>query len=320
MSEPFQEGVDEAGYPYNQDFLSRNPSKVAGFFSHFQNELELFEWVRNRPKGKPDLVEVKGDTRVVVVIPTFDSAGQFARNCRESIFAGQQIIFVDSHGKPDPFFNLAHFLNVGLRRALTYDPKWIVYSNDDMVGQEPIYNLVSRLMGIENDCYDVLFTSPRGSYHSVESNLGQPNSLRSAYFSLNSARRSVLRFERLFRVTCHASRARGMHRFFFHRGYQFVNFCAFGIFSPKVVESAPRGLMDEAFLAGGEDVDLSLRLTRDPTRVGTVPFRISALVGGTSGRGDDRRLRDLLGHAYLSHLMRQDPERYFLDPNVCGAG
>lgn len=108
---------------------SNNPS----FYNGFENREQLIQWMRERPKGVANIYEVEGDSDIIVVIPTADFNGKYARECRNNIFNGLHIIFVESGEVPDPYFNYAHNCNVGVKKAMEYNPKWVVVSNDDMV-------------------------------------------------------------------------------------------------------------------------------------------------------------------------------------------
>ncbi|MEM3860085.1 MAG: hypothetical protein QW478_11905 [Candidatus Micrarchaeaceae archaeon] len=82
--------------------------------------------MKERPKGRAEIIEVEGDKEIIVVIPTADFNGKYAKECRENIFKGLHIIFVESGFPKDPYFNYAHNCNVGIKKAMEYNPKWIV--------------------------------------------------------------------------------------------------------------------------------------------------------------------------------------------------
>jgi hypothetical protein len=109
-------------------------------------------------------VEFNGDEDdVIVVIPTTNVNGKFAVNCREDIFKGMHIIFVES-GEGNFYFNYAHNCNEGLRRAIEYEPRWIVLSNDDMFKIDPPEFLINELKRID-DSFKIIFTGV-SEYHS----------------------------------------------------------------------------------------------------------------------------------------------------------
>ena len=44
--------------------------------------------MRERPKGVANIHEFEGDKDIIVVIPTADFNGKYAKECRENIFKG----------------------------------------------------------------------------------------------------------------------------------------------------------------------------------------------------------------------------------------
>lgn len=115
----------------NSLYNSKNVEDLIKFYNNFSTREELIAWSKNRPKGRANIYTVNGKKDIVIVIPTIDRQSKCAKNCANSIFKGQQIVFVES-GKDDPYFNYARNCNIGLKYALKYNPKWIVLSNDDM--------------------------------------------------------------------------------------------------------------------------------------------------------------------------------------------
>ena len=108
---------------------SNDPKKILEFYNGFDNRDQLIRWMKERPKGSTYIHEVEGDKDIVVVIPTANFNGIYAVNCRENIFKGLHIIFVENGGKDDFYFNYAHSCNVGIKKAMDYNPKWVVVSN-----------------------------------------------------------------------------------------------------------------------------------------------------------------------------------------------
>ena len=116
----------------NNYFMSNDPKKIIEFYNGFDNPEDLIQWMKERPKGVATIHEVEGDKDIIVVIPTSDFNGKFATECKEKIFKGLHMIFVQSAKAPDLYFNYAHNCNVGIRKAMEYGPKWVIVSNDDM--------------------------------------------------------------------------------------------------------------------------------------------------------------------------------------------
>ena len=141
----------------NNYFISDDPHKIIEFYNSFENREQLIQWMKERPKGAVNIHEVEGDKHVVVVIPTADFKGKYAKECKDHIFNGLHIIFVESGEYPDPYFNFAHNVNVGIKKALEYHPEWIVYSNDDMRKKSSFSTLITELKNFNNSDKEVIF-------------------------------------------------------------------------------------------------------------------------------------------------------------------
>jgi len=55
--------------------------------------------MKERPKVHYDIIEVEGNKDIIVVIPTADFNEKFAKACRDDIFKGLHMIFMQSSGK-----------------------------------------------------------------------------------------------------------------------------------------------------------------------------------------------------------------------------
>ena len=107
----------------NNLFTSKDPEKIIEFYNGFDNKSELIQWMNERPKGVTTIYEVEGDKNIIVVITTADYNGKYAKECRDNIFKGLHIVFVESGGREDNYFNFAHNINTGIRKAMEYNPK-----------------------------------------------------------------------------------------------------------------------------------------------------------------------------------------------------
>ena len=90
----------------NNYFASDDPKKIMEFYDSFENKEQLIQWMKERQKGVSNIHKVDGDKDVIVVIPTADFNGKYASNCRDNIFKGLHIIFVEEGGRKDFYFNL----------------------------------------------------------------------------------------------------------------------------------------------------------------------------------------------------------------------
>ena len=111
-------------------------------------------------------------------------AFQYAKGCRESIFKGLHIIFVES-GWGDFYFNYAHNCNLGIKKALEYDPNWIVISNDDMYKIDDVKILSEQLKRLSSSEKCIVYLEPPGKSYSYWAYIGRPASVRGLFYLWN---------------------------------------------------------------------------------------------------------------------------------------
>ena len=163
----------------NNYFTSDDPRKIIEFYNSFENRDQLIQWMKERPKGVATIHEVEGDRDIIVVIPTADFNGNFAKECRNNIFKGLHMVFVESAEIPDPYFNGAHNVNIGIKKAMEYNPKWIVFSGDDMVKVDDNAVLKRGLNNLDNEKIGLVYAYPPSDYHSLKNAVVKPRLIRS---------------------------------------------------------------------------------------------------------------------------------------------
>ncbi|HLH86493.1 MAG TPA: hypothetical protein VKU79_06505 [Thermoplasmataceae archaeon] len=287
----------------NNYFMSDDPKKIIEFYNGFENRDQLIEWMKARPKGVATIHEVEGDKDIIVVIPTADFNGKYAKECRENIFKGLHIVFVESGEAPDPYFNYAHNCNVGIRKAMEYNPKWVVVSNDDMVYVDQPSQLKLELSKVSVD-NDVIFVN-QTQYHS--------NSLlilkiRKLYFARMKLSKNRVYSDLLIRFSIRHSTIIKNFRSLSSRLYYLIYYKkfllirrigSFGIFSSKFITKLDGKLFDEIYINHQEDDDLSLNIFANDAKIGFIDYSVGDLIGGTIARGEIRALRSLASQAYF---------------------
>jgi len=296
----------------NSLFLSNDPNKVMEFYNGFSHRDQLIQWMRERPKGVYTIHEVDGSKEVIVVIPTADFNGEYARNCRENIFKGLHIIFVES-GINNPYFNGAHNVNAGIKKAIEYNPKWIVFSGDDMLKIDGIEKLVYSLRKLNNQEIDCVFTNP-GKYHSTEQILGMPNIIflvslfLGRFFSKDLGYvYKIYTVMKKFSSDIYIPRNRNgiknfiVNHIYFYKRLAFVNILSFGVFSSNFIKKRGNRLFDNIYINEMEDTDLSISLLMERNRTVIVDYKIDEFVGASLGRGILRTLKVFTGYTYFSY-------------------
>ncbi|MEM3828976.1 MAG: hypothetical protein QXP36_07175 [Conexivisphaerales archaeon] len=295
-------------------YTSENPNDILKFYDTFSNRDELIQWMKERPKGRAEIIEVEGDKEVIVVIPTADFTGKYAEECRENIFKGLHIIFVESGYPRDPYFNYAHNCNVGIKKAMEYNPKWIVLSNDDVVlgNIKALRDTLSNLSGSfyvarnkKSEVYGKIFivNAPIYFFYSIYLLLrGEPSNcklgLRMIFKGLWSDNRLLHSAEGTFAY-------RLLKMFAKPLAYHYRNFADFGIFKADLLKRYP---FNESFINGEEDNELVIRMLKDGIGAEILDFGSESLGGGGntmgSGRSPTRRARDFANMIMLYHLVR----------------
>jgi len=293
----------------NNYFTSNDPDKIIEFYNGFQNRDELMEWMRERPKGNCLIREVEGDKEIIVVIPTIDAGGKFAKNCEENIFKGLHIIFVES-GYNNFYFNYAHNCNVGIRRALEYDPKWIIVSNDDMVKIDDVDKLRMSLLEFDNKVLKTIFTtqSSHHPYHSYKTGIGIKRKFLGnmgmiIYHFIHRRLREYLIKNRVmapFKVQWTPTpRSEVLSKIFFKKVHRYIMTSDFCILSSKWCLQFDGNVFNETYINGVEDWELSILLTEDEKSYSFIDYKIGDLIGSTLSTDPARTLRDVANVVYF---------------------
>ena len=297
----------------NNYFTSSNPDKIIEFYNGFNNREQLIQWMRERPKGVANVHEVEGDKDIIVVIPTADFNGKYAKGCRDNIFKGLHIVFVESGGRGDFYFNFAHNVNIGIKKAMEYNPKWVVVSNDDMVKIDDVDALKKELTKINYNEVSAVFTTP-SIYHSVPVKLAEPRLSFITYMRVrNRQNRKRVNLWKKFNVRLFLPRVGLIWSILYRKGIPCFSISAFGIFSSTFLKdfmNENNGLFDESFITATEDIDLSLKITLTRVDFKFINYRIGDLINGTVGSSFSKQLRDLAGDTLLNYLIDYGDDIY----------
>ena len=287
----------------NNYFTSDDPNKIIEFYNGFENRDQLIQWMRERPKGVANIHEVDGDKDIIVVIPTADFNGKYARECRENIFKGLHIVFVESGGKGDFYFNYAQNCNVGIRKAMEYNPKWVVVSNDDMKAVNNISTLVEELNTPDLDRVDLVLCKKRMAKESI-TYIGKSTFLRSILFHLYSNyTKNIKQIETVFSVNIFSHGASILNKIIYRKNLKLRAVGDFAILNYKFIKHKYE-LFDPVFINGNEDIDVALQLFLEGIRFGYTKFNIESVGGGSLGR-KGRILKDLAGLIYLNYKIER---------------
>lgn len=289
----------------NRLFTSKNVDDVIKFYDHFENAEQLIEWMKNRPSAPMKIYEVEGDKDIVIVIPTADHNGEYAKNCANEIFKGQQIVFVESNG---PFFNYARSCNFGLKYALGYYPKWIILSNDDVTKYDDFKKLRLQLSKLDSKSTDVAFLKNNAFRpYDISSILVRETALLHFFrkFSKNHYYQALKdKFNLQLDVIGKRRLLKRFNSFFYHNLKQFYDFFDFIIISSDYLSSCNE-FFDSIFINGYEDHFRSYILANENRAESFVDFNIGSVGGYTLGSNYIRKLREIVPLIYFNYAIKK---------------
>ena len=264
--------------------------------------------MQNRKRAEPNLVEYNKDkdNYAVVVIPTIDADDAWAMADRV-IFKDLHILFVENEGKkPNEYFNYAYSVNQGVKRALKYNPKWIIISNDDMVKEEDISKLIAELKQSEN--YDTLFFPKTNTY---SSGVGLYKPLFQNIFRLRSKwRRVYANIYKKFQIEYELLDVKNRGFIYKNLIYKPISIISinhhqgnFIVLNSNYLRKELNGrVFDDAFINGHEDTYLSYKYLQH-SNFKISDWKIKAVAGGTLGTDKDRAFREIANQIYFEYKL-----------------
>ncbi|WP_393972162.1 hypothetical protein OXIME_000773 [Oxyplasma meridianum] len=282
----------------NNLFMSNDPQKIIEFYNSFENREQLIQWMKERPKGVCYIKEIEGDKDIIVVIPTVDINGKYAIQDKD-IFKGLHIIFVES-GAGNYYFNYAHNCNVGIKKAMEYNPKWIIVSNDDMYKIDNISILKKELNKLNFNEKKFVHTYP-AKYHSRYAYISNRTFRRSFILSIYKNYRKKLKIESFLKIKYVIGTSSGIKRFLYNNKIKILYSGAITILSYGLIKNLECKIFDENYVNGAEDIDLAIKLKLEKVKYNIIDFKIKDIVGGTLGSyGDIRTFREICNLSYLN--------------------
>lgn len=285
----------------NNYFTSEDPNRIIEFYNGFDNRDQLILWMRERPNGVANIYEVEGNRDTIVVIPTADFNGKYARECKENIFKGLHIVFVESGEVPDTYFNYAHNVNAGIKKAMEYNPKWVVVSNDDMTKINDITLLQREISDLNCLELDAVFGCDQNR-RPRRGKISKPNCFYD--FAQSHCRKSFSQERRKIRLKFQViylpvPLSALVYRNMFTKGLKMFVFRDFLILSANFIKNIKCIVFDETYINDSEDNDLALRL-HVSGRVTTINYAIKTIGAKSLGNSDVRLFRSIASEIYLN--------------------
>ena len=270
-----------------------------------------------RPNGVAKIHEVEGDKDIIVVIPTADFNGKFAKNC-VNIFKNYHIIFVESGGREDYYFNIARNINIGLRRALQHNPKWLIFSGDDIVSVKNLDSLSKKLASnIKDDNVGIVFPIPFSNYYSCKNNIYSEKKssfvltrILSKISPMFKAMLAIKPYSIKFGVKYFAGPDNLVNKLFFRKIFSFIDQHTFAIFSAPMLRnffSSKGYVFNPFYINNREDAALAIDIKNSVWKYELVKLKLKTLKGGTLSNGMLRGMRglpsDVLFSDYIEYLL-----------------
>ena len=291
--------VDYKNNLFNSDSLQ----DLFRLYSSFPSATDLISWLRERPCGNVFLYEFEGDKDFIVVIPTSDIQSELALLCRETIFRGLHIIFVESAYPKDPYFNYAHSCNEGIKQALKYNPKWILLSNDDIKSSDDINKLKTELVKLADNILVAFTEDTPYLAHSFEirklNKFGKVVSKMglalSKFFKSETINQIALyeKFHIYFSPFYKPPKILSKGTIFYKKVTNALVPGPFSAYRPSFIQEMSGKLFDEQFLNGFEDTWLALLILERDIKIGLIDYKIVPLGGMSLGKGKLRYLREI---------------------------
>ena len=290
-----------------QEFLeqlwqSDNISDNVKFFKNINSAEEIIRFSQNRPN--PNIkIHQRGnaDSEIKFIIPTIDPNSIICKNI-EKIYNNYTVFFIESAGK---YFNYSKAINHGINHVLKNDDNTshIILSNDDIVLDRVSALKLPNLEFSQERAY--CLTPSIGEYSGENVILTAPGPFLSLKDHLFSRLNGDIIREEIVRILHNKSipfakvisKKYFVDRLIFNYVEKFqhsknlpeiTNFADFGIFDIKLLT---KNKLDETFINGWEDWDLSYRLKRQNIEINKLNLKF-----------------ERIGHASIGKVMSKEKE------------
>ena len=287
-------------YVKNSLYQSVEPDKIVEFYNSFRNRDELIRWMKERPLGNFDYKIYNGDPDIAVVIPTIDHNGKYPEECRDNIFKGMTLIFVES-GR-NMYFNFASNVNAGIKKALTLKPKWIVISNDDMYKMDEPEKLKEELSKLDSDKINLVIPNNGdvgfiSEYRKVVSILSPI--LKHFKPAVSIEQKFSIRYR--FYLKEFTFKKKILNKIFIKKVIPVKFLGSFFILSYNYCKKLGGDVFDTIFVNGFEDIDLMVRQFIEKDIPEKIEYRIGDMGGQSLGRNQLRSgYRGIANRAYFN--------------------
>lgn len=287
-------------YIKNLLYQSEEPDKIVEFYDSFKDRLDLIEWMKERPKGTFSYKMYDGDSDIVVVIPTIDHNGKLAKECRDNIFKGMTLIFVESG--MNMYFNFAYNVNEGIKKAITLKPKWIIVSNDDMYKIDEPEKLKNELSKQDSNESNLVIPS-NGDIGYVSEYRSLVNILSPILKRLKPAISIERKFSNQYRFYLKETlfRKKMLNKIFIKKVISVKFLGSFFIINYEYCKKLDGKVFDTTYVNGFEDIDLVVRVIIEKNVPKQIEYKIGDMGGQSLGRSQLRsNYRGIANRTYFN--------------------
>jgi hypothetical protein len=221
---------------------------------------------------------------------------------------------VESGGKGDFYFNYAHNCNVGIKKAMEYNPKWVVMSNDDMnkIDEPSILKENLRKLQLEKPGCDLVFAAPVFPYISESAMVVKPRITRKLVNTILNRKGSGIGFWILQRFNVKYMLKYNfslLDSLFYKPIYKYTCVISFGIFSTKFLLKSKSKFGN--FFPLGDDDQISIFAVASHSKICFSNYKIRPEIGKSMGTSINRYIRNImlariLIADYLEEVTKED--------------
>jgi len=297
-------------------------SNYVDFYDSFNSVSELMEFFYSRKRPSVNTLFTPSDNKssITAVIPTKSVQDLPFKELPRKL-SKINVLWVESSG---PFFNFSYAMNIGIRKALEMGSEFIMLTNDDILPMDDISN-IDIIVKRKKEKYDILIPQIYNSNLLISpvQSIYRQSSITAHYLKGNHKPKGdeidKVMYIRMLVQNLRIYSNPYIMKYIILRENDPVLAGQSSILIRKVKEFALRGVnkllikinnvqpisivkssllesenFDESFVNGGEDVDLSIRLSLRGARVGYLDERFHHYGGNSLGTNIERILKNTI--------------------------
>ena len=293
-------------------YFSNDYHDIIRFYNAFKNETELFDFLSQMPKEYVKTTILHNDDSIVLVVPTSDINNIHSRQIKDT-YKAYTIVFVESKGK---YFNFSHSMNIGIEKAITLNPQWIMLTNNDIYSEDPII-LKNQVKNIDKDIIVPKKINYGNNIGNAGINIYKDSWLLNMLYRLKFFSKlfpiqmrgrficnSIHYYKHLFKyINVNTDSYLNKLPFIGKKIIEIYNIQPVSIIKAEILD---KYRFDEIFINGGEDLDLALRLKKAGFTFQLSDLNFYGQSGASLGINNMRLYRNtLIEILYISYKLQK---------------